>query len=222
MKILKIYRDECPDDPRSWDNLGTMICFHRRYNLGDRHNFRNPNEFQEWVKKVGRNNIVMLPLYIYDHGGITMRTVPFNDPWDSGQVGWIYVTKSRLRREYGVRRVTRRVVERAKDALRWEVEEYNTYLRGDVYGFTVYECGPDRWEKVCSCGGFFETNPLENGMIDEVPLEFRDRLKGIRFRDGLVITESGETFTPGNVDELVKTLFSNSAEKYFIVQELAS
>ncbi len=36
---LKIYQDDNTDSPRSWDNLGTMICFHRRYNLGDKHNY---------------------------------------------------------------------------------------------------------------------------------------------------------------------------------------
>jgi hypothetical protein len=37
--ILEIFPDEPYESPREWDNLGTMICFHRRYNLGDKHNF---------------------------------------------------------------------------------------------------------------------------------------------------------------------------------------
>ena len=28
-----------------------------------------------------------------DHSGLAMQTASFNDPWDSGQVGWIYVSK---------------------------------------------------------------------------------------------------------------------------------
>ena len=33
------------DDPRSWDNIGTMVCFHSRYNLGDKHYYGYPAEF---------------------------------------------------------------------------------------------------------------------------------------------------------------------------------
>jgi hypothetical protein len=33
---VKIYQDDCHDDsPRDWDNAGTMVCWHGRYNLGD-------------------------------------------------------------------------------------------------------------------------------------------------------------------------------------------
>jgi hypothetical protein len=34
-------------------------------------------------------NYVVLPVYIYDHSGITLNTTGFSCPWDSGQVGWI-------------------------------------------------------------------------------------------------------------------------------------
>jgi hypothetical protein len=36
---IKIYQDDCDENqnPRHWDNLGTMVCFHRRYELGDKH-----------------------------------------------------------------------------------------------------------------------------------------------------------------------------------------
>ena len=44
-----------------------------------------------------------LPLWLYDHGGITMscgtRSYPYNDAWDSGQVGWIVALKATLFKE---------------------------------------------------------------------------------------------------------------------------
>jgi len=33
--ILEIVVDEDPGSSREWDNLGTIVCFHSRYNLGD-------------------------------------------------------------------------------------------------------------------------------------------------------------------------------------------
>ena len=51
MYTLKIEQDTCPQDPRSLDytdcNLGAMICFHRRYSLGDTHNYSN-RDFSCW------------------------------------------------------------------------------------------------------------------------------------------------------------------------------
>ena len=32
---IRIMHDECAESPREWDNLGTMVCAHRRYSLGD-------------------------------------------------------------------------------------------------------------------------------------------------------------------------------------------
>ena len=43
---LKIVHDEEPINPREeWDNFGHMICWHSRYNLGDKHDYENPNAF---------------------------------------------------------------------------------------------------------------------------------------------------------------------------------
>lgn len=32
---IRIESDDSPESPREYDNLGTMVCFHSRYNLGD-------------------------------------------------------------------------------------------------------------------------------------------------------------------------------------------
>lgn len=106
---LSIYYDTNPMNPREWDNLGTMVCWHRRYDLGDEQaqNIGLYNSWEEWLENEvlipngGEENVVYLPLYLYDHGGITMNTTGFSCPWDSGQVGWIYATKDRFRKETG-------------------------------------------------------------------------------------------------------------------------
>jgi len=106
---LEVILDTCPESPRQWDNLCTMVCSHRRYDLGDEQ-AKNIDEYSSWDEWLqgevydrygGADNVVCLPLYLYDHSGITMNTTGFSCPWDSGQVGWIYVTKEKLRRETG-------------------------------------------------------------------------------------------------------------------------
>ena len=44
--VLFVVNDDTPQHPRAeQDNLGTMICFHSRYNLGDEHSFHEPDDF---------------------------------------------------------------------------------------------------------------------------------------------------------------------------------
>lgn len=43
--VIKIERDEDPENPREWDNLGTMVCWHPKRILGD----EQPSESKaEW------------------------------------------------------------------------------------------------------------------------------------------------------------------------------
>lgn len=43
---LLVSDDELPLNPREdYDNLGTMVCWHRQYNLGDGHTYDDPADF---------------------------------------------------------------------------------------------------------------------------------------------------------------------------------
>lgn len=260
-KRVRVCHDVDPEDPRWWDNVGTMVCWHNRYTLGDEQPSGTPEGFvaelatrhddvlswlhdihdtfdlgmedvrnelrrvienvrlgyltrgflaSEWamyreaqkvmkdidarIRSTLAEHYVMLPLYLYDHSGITMNTGGFSCPWDSGQVGFIYVEWEKAVREYGL--TDERFpsladkVERVNEALRTEVKVYDQYLRGDVYGFEV-ETGvvvtktwPDGstereidWGHGDSCWGFFGDDPMTNGMADHVDEELHEALR---------------------------------------------
>lgn len=174
---LSIYPDDTDSNPREWDNLGTMVCFHKRYTLGDKHDYDHTNydDWQEMEKEIIREEdvAVILPLYLYDHSGITMSIGKFSCPWDSGQVGFIYVTKEKLREKYDKKRVSQKLKDRAEEILESEVETYDQYLTGDVFGFSVEKKDEDGdWEDIDSCWGFYGSNVKENGMTDYIPQEY--------------------------------------------------
>lgn len=161
----EIYHDDdCQESPRDWDNLGTMVCWHRDYDLGDENDFDNPTEFKEWLKD---NPAIVLPLFLYDHSGISMSTsreYPFNCPWDSGQVGYIYLTLERARKEYSCKRISKQLRNRIVSYLKGEVKTYNQYLTGDIYGFKTVcnECETE----IDSCWGFYGSDTKDNGMTE--------------------------------------------------------
>ncbi len=151
---IKIFYDTDPTSPREWDNLGTMICSHREYNLGDtqleKDNFESWAEVKEWLEKTMKA-VLVLPLGLYDHSGITMYIGENHDRWDGGQVGFVYVTEEAMKREQEADPTYN--LERAEACVRGEVEEYDKYLRGDVYGFSIEN--PKNGEEIDSCWGFF-------------------------------------------------------------------
>lgn len=100
---IEIFQDECPDNPRKIEDIfTTMVCWHKHYTLGDENPKCDPEEYKFTrgcveVEVDKNDSIRYLPLYLYDHSGITMRTSSFSCRWDSGQVGFIYMTKKNLR-----------------------------------------------------------------------------------------------------------------------------
>jgi hypothetical protein len=147
--------DHDPESPREWDNLGTMVCWHNRYNLGDEDGEREYGTPEAFLDFIG-DDVIILPLYLYDHSGITMNTSGFSCPWDSGQVGYIYVTLEDVRKEYNWTRITKERRERIEKYLTGEVETYDTYLRGEVYGFDIIREDEDGEEvDIDSCWGFY-------------------------------------------------------------------
>lgn len=152
-RTVVICRDEMAENPRkdfADSNIATLTCCHRRYDLGDeRHS--EPMSVKDIVRKVrgdGDKVLAILPLYLYDHSGITMRTERFSDQWDSGQVGWAYVTKSKAEKvgEPGDKTHFEAII-------RQEVATYDNYITGSVYGYVVLDQDDDVLE---SCWGFFD------------------------------------------------------------------
>ncbi len=158
----RIEQDENAESPRDWDNAGTMVCWHRRYNLGDKHDFRSPADFDQWWKENG-NGGILLPLRLFDHSGLSM-SIGYGahefDPggWDSGQVGWIYATRDTILKEWGKKRVTPQARKLAESCLRIEVKVFDQFLTGDVWGFIVED---DNGNHLDSCWGFFGNEDAE-------------------------------------------------------------
>lgn len=161
-KRLEIYVDPCPDSPRNWDNLGTMYFFHRRY-TADKHNL----SVEEGKALEANPDYISLPIYMFDHSGQTISTTPFSCPWDSGKIGFIAVSKEKVRKEYNWKVITKKRKEKIKKYLEGEVETYDTYLQGEVYGYKLFE----NEVKIDSCWGFFGSDHNTNGLLENIGWE---------------------------------------------------
>jgi hypothetical protein len=182
MLKLEIVQDEDPQSPRvEMDNLGTIVCFHRKYKLGDKTDLPS-TAFDGWADMKAHlieqlEAEVVLPLYLLDHSGLSLSTSDFNDKWDSGQVGFIYATRAAILSQYFRKRITDRLRARVKLALQAEVAVYAQYLEGDVWGFMVKD---EDGEVVDSCWGFYGRQEAEEGGVISLRYEEnrRKRQKG--------------------------------------------
>lgn len=148
---VRIVHDEHGESPRTMqDNLGEMRCWHPRYRLGDAETEcpDDPEDFGAWAEEEGA---VWLPLYLYDHSGLTMNTTGFSCGWDSGQVGYIYATAEHMKKCYMVDELTDDHREMAEQDLKHQVAEFDLFLRGEIYGYVIEDADGD---EIDSCWGF--------------------------------------------------------------------
>jgi len=184
---INIYPDTEPDSPRNWDNLGIMVCFHHKYDLGDKTDltfdeFEGWEELEKYLVKE-KQAIVIAPLYMYEHSGISIKIGSFYNcglsqghaRFDSGQIGFIYVDKETLIKEYGIKRITQKIKNTARGVLEGEVETYNNYVSGDGYGYQVED---KEGNDIHSCWGFYgEDDYMIEQAKDNIDYDIKEKLK---------------------------------------------
>lgn len=130
--------------------------------------------------------MVIQPISIYDHSGVTIWFGSPSDRWDSGCVGFGYQTKEdTLENQTATEANWREVAERNMDA---EMEVYRYYVEGTVLAYEVehliepteedleiadmtldeWRDDDDNWESDDSCYGFYMD---EKELLDEVYCE---------------------------------------------------
>lgn len=155
-----VKQDDSPMNPRTeWDNITKMCCFHKRYELGDKEPGFREDDFGSWeaLEKaiiLQEKPMAILPLYLMDHSGLTIKTSSFNDPWDSGRVGFVWITKKEYFNNWSAKdhRISKARLKRAYEILEQDVRVYNDYLTGSCYG---YEVEDPEGEPIDSCWGYY-------------------------------------------------------------------
>lgn len=190
--VLEVMQEQNPESPREWSNFGVMVGWHTRYMLGDkqikeqhqldlilidildekigfsdeqRYNIMEYASTEKLLEAINKHTkTVVMPLYLYDHSGISISTstskyrMMDGAGWDWGTCGIIYATEKRIKKETGVEEIDESIIEKVKEILKGEVNDYDLYLRGESYYFRLYK-KDDPKNTVDSCGGFMaETN----------------------------------------------------------------
>ena len=140
---------DCEEQPEIPDWLFGEIAYLKKspYILGTKQ-VEVDNDFLSYLE----NDCIYIPVYALVHGGATIRaSYPFGDTWDSGQSGWAYIEKTAAKEEFGWDRLNHGRIEKVRKMLSNSVREFNYWLTGEVYYYSIEKDG----EFVESCYGFY-------------------------------------------------------------------
>lgn len=157
-----IEQDSDPLNPRLHnDNFSIMVFKHRNYQLGEElpKHIQNRFPFRELYRAMFREYGPMAyvtPVFMYDHSGITISTTPFGCHWDSGLLGWCFVPISKVIEAFGEKWPDKKIYrEKGRNIAETKIKDYDTYLRGEIYGYVIYDV-ENPSETIESCGGYYD------------------------------------------------------------------
>jgi len=165
---IEIHPDECGESPREWDNAGKLVIYEGRNHIGVNElggTFFPTQDYSGWDEL---DKAVMacypgceiLPVFRYEHSGVAYNTTGFSaydsHGWDWGRVGFILCEHRTMIEEWGKKRATRTVREKARKCMNAEVETYSQWANGEIFGYIIKdENGNDMDDLSDSCWGFY-------------------------------------------------------------------
>jgi len=154
--IIRLEQDSDCESPLDCDPGVTIT-----YRKGARNVLGNtpetPEEHQETARRIDAGELIGLPVYAYVHSGVALNTTGFNCPWDSGQSGFIHITRKTTLEWQGGKVLTAKRRAAVLDSLRAVVETYSQWLNGECYGYIISTAPTDDnpdCEELDSCYGF--------------------------------------------------------------------
>ena len=177
--------DQAAINPREGDNLGTiLIAPNKSHWVANRDSAvdvsipQGNNPLKHWENlrreqlKIKKSDIaIAFPITKYEHGAISL-SLGYKSGWDCGVVGFIYVTKEQVCECYGVKRITKSILEHAKNHLQEDLDMLSSWLNGEVYGWQIKEYALDDdgldWEvgTIDSCWGYLDQEQAMGDMKD--------------------------------------------------------
>ena len=162
---------------------GEDACFEEfaeNYSSEDMYQWEGDEEYRDFI-----NDYYFLPVNMYCHGGCTISTssgYPFNDQWDSGIAGFVYIKKTVVTEEglWGGK-IDNSRKKAGEKFLESQVELLDDWMTGRVFWWSVTADG----ETLDSCYGYYGYDGAKYAMEEaKVSAEYyyteeQDKLKAI-------------------------------------------
>ena len=158
--FIEIYHDDSAEDPTGGDGwLSTFSHWHRRYTFAKCAERVRCSTLMESIPQLKDELGVSIPVSMLDHSEITLWEGAGAHPtdsrgWDSGQVGFLWTDKDRIRQHLGYE-LTAETVEKVKEQLRQELKVLEAWVSGKCYGYSTRDQGDEGpGDRLDICFGF--------------------------------------------------------------------
>lgn len=166
-KRCNIFYDEDAENPRKeFQNYGHFYAWTKSGKYGDKHGidadyFAGWDELKQYLIEEFKP-VIILPVYMYEHSGVAFSTGSFGDPWDSGQIGFIWCNEDDIKSGgLDVNEESLKIVEKC---LVSELAVYEAWVNGSCYGYELIDVHTG--QEIDSCWGYYGYNFKENGLLD--------------------------------------------------------
>lgn len=182
MPTLYIQPDTDPQSPREWDNVGHIVSWCDQAPGDEYPQLKDIEAWKQEFVMLAANtehelsiedvdaylekHFIFVPVYAYIHSGIVLSTSPFSCPWDSGQIGYIYVAKEDYEK-HGIRDD-----EHATEILEGEIRTYSQYVAGEIIEFVVESKDGEILESLGSIHPYDSQEETEQYILSIVSTEF--------------------------------------------------
>lgn len=175
---IKIDIDETDgESPRNWSNLGYFITCDRDYWSPDRIDWLEKivkdtgdeatsqadhiERITNAVNETGEKVLAVYPVVKYEHSGIVYR-LGTQHGFDYSNNGF-YIVTEKTAKELGTD--PKDFEKMIKD----EIETYNHYVNGEIYGFTLID--EITGEEIGSCWGYYGSDHEKSGLMETAKSE---------------------------------------------------
>ena len=100
---------------------------------------------------ISREDMLCWTVYKHEHNGITLSTTPFAGGFNSSIAGFIFKSKSFLRDQFDVKRISPRLNKVIEARIQSELDELCQWANGDVYTISVLDEDDNVIEEVINC-----------------------------------------------------------------------
>lgn len=203
---IRVEYDDDAESPRTaWDNVTAFWSdgMHRRYNFHEaaadevlariKLAMPVPDELLEegsdveiiqWLmeNQTPVSSYVIMPVYMYDHSGLSFSTGGFSCGWDSGTIGFMMVDVERWDVQHGGEWSVEAATQRIED----EVQDLDNYHVYGACGYVIERCegcdccGHVEWEEEDSCWGFYgDPEERKAALVDHLGEKYGYLLEGM-------------------------------------------
>lgn len=167
------YSEYPPDSPRNWDNAWKFMFTHKRFYMPNETDIRFDDYYSwdELENALKESYLHVIPVWMFDHSGLSFGIGNEPCPWDSGQIGFAVLSET----DFDEFELDGMSDEQLIEMLIEDLDVFERYVNGVNYEYAILD---EHGEILDSCTGYYKPeHAMQVGVEDAEWLVKQDEKK---------------------------------------------